>query len=119
MKNTREKETIITIMVGCLVFYFIFSISLFWIAALVVGFTALVSDKITHWIHRGWFLLADVLGFIMSKVILGILFIAVLLPIALLAKVFRKDIMMVKRGYRSYFIDRDCTYEPKDMENPW
>ena len=119
MKNTREKETIITIMVGCLVFYVIFSLSLFWMAALVIGFAAIVSDRITHWIHRSWFLLADVLGFIMSKVILGILFIAVLLPVALLAKVFRKDIMMIKRGYPSYFVDRNCTYGPKDMENPW
>lgn len=119
MKNAREKETIITIMVGCLVFYIIFSLSAFWIAALIIGFAAIISDKITHRIHQGWFLLADALGFVMSKVILGILFIAVLLPVALLAKVFRKDIMMVKRDYPSYFVDRNCTYGPKDLENPW
>lgn len=119
MKTASEKETIITIMVGCIVLFIIFSSSVFWIVALTVGLAGIASDKLTHWIHLAWFKLADILGFIMSKIILGILFIAVLLPVATLAKLFRKDIMMMKKNYPSYFVDRNITYEPKDLENPW
>lgn len=119
MKIAREKETIITIMVGCMIFFIIFSFPLFWMTALAIGIAGIASDKLTNWIHRGWFLLADILGFIMSKIILGILFIAVLLPVALMAKIFRKDIMMLKRNYPSYYVDRNYVYESKDLENPW
>ena len=119
MNTAREKETIITIMVGCIVLFIIFSSPVFWIAAIAIGIAGIASDKLSHWIHLAWFKLADILGFIMSKIILGILFIAVLLPVAAMAKIFRKDIMMMKKHYPSYFVDRNITYEPKDLENPW
>ena len=84
-----------------------------------IGIAGIISDKLTHWIHGAWFFLADVMGYIMSKVILGTLFVVVLLPVALMAKIFRKDIMMIKKGYPSYFVENPISYEPKDLENPW
>ena len=119
MKVAREKETIITIMVGCLVLYKVFSIPVLLLVAGCLGIAGIASDKLTHWIHRAWFLLADILGYVMSKVVLGTLFIIVLLPLALMAKMFRKDIMMMKKGYPSYFVEKHIVYEPKDLENPW
>jgi hypothetical protein len=119
MNLSREKETIITIMVGCLVLYKVFSIPILLLVAGCFGIAGIASDKATHWIHRAWFLLADVLGYIMSKLILGTLFIFVLLPIALMAKLFRKDVMMMKKDYPSYFVEKNIVYEPKDLENPW
>jgi len=119
MKISREKETIITIMVGCLVLYKVLSIPVLLPVAVGIGIIGITSDKLTHWIHKAWFLLAEILGYVMSKVILGILFIVVLLPLALMAKIFRKDILMLKNKYPSYFIERHIMYEPKDLENPW
>ena len=119
MKIAREKETVITIMVGCLVLYKVFSIPALLIVAVSIGIGGIASDKLTHWIHMAWFLLADILGYVMSKLILGTLFVVVLLPLALLAKLFRKDIMMMKKGYPSYFVEKHTVYEPKDLENPW
>lgn len=119
MKMAREKETVITIMVGCLVLYKVFSIPALLIVAVSIGVAGIASDKLTHWIHRAWFLLADILGYVMSKLILGTLFLVLLLPLALLAKIFRKDFMMIKKGYPSYFVEKHTVYEPKDLENPW
>ena len=119
MKIAREKETIITIMVGCLVLYKVFSIPALLLVTLGIGIAGIASDKLTHWIHRAWFLLADILGYVMSKIILGALFIVVLLPLALMAKIFRKDIMMMKKDYPSYFVEKHMVYQPKDLENPW
>lgn len=119
MKVAREKETIITIMVGCIVLYKVFSIPVLLLVTLGIGIAGITSDKLTQWIHRAWFLLADILGYVMSKVILGTLFLFVLLPIALMAKIFRKDIMMMKKDYPSYFVEKHNVYEPKDLENPW
>lgn len=119
MKIAREKETIITIMVGCLILSKVFSIPVLLLVAVGIGIAGIASDKLTHWIHRAWFMLADMLGYVMSKVTLGTLFIVVLLPIALMAKIFRKDIMMIKKDYPSYFVEKHIVYEPKDLENPW
>jgi hypothetical protein len=119
MKVAREKETIITIMVGCIVLSKVFSIPVLLLVTLGIGIAGIASDKLTRWIHKAWFLLADILGYVMSKIILGTLFIFVLIPIALLAKIFRKDIMMVKKDYPSYFVEKHTVYEPKDLENPW
>ena len=119
MKVAREKETIITIMVGCIVLSKVFSIPVLLLVTLGIGIAGIASDKLTHWIHKAWFLLADILGYVMSKVILGILFLFVLIPIALMAKIFRKDIMMMKKDYPSYFVEKHTAYEPKDLENPW
>jgi Saxitoxin biosynthesis operon protein SxtJ len=119
MKIAREKETIITIMVGFLILSTVFPIPVLLLVTVGIGIAGIASDKLTHWIHRAWFMLADMLGYVMSKVILGTLFIVVLLPIALMAKIFRKDIMMIKKDYPSYFVEKHIVYEPKDLENPW
>ena len=119
MNGIREKDTIIIIMVGCIILERIFSIPGLLLVAFGIGIIGITSDKLTHLIHKAWFLLADMLGFVMSKVILGILFFVILLPVALVSKIFRKDIMMIKRGYPSYFVEKNLVYEPKDLENPW
>jgi len=106
-------------MVGLLVLYGIFPVKGFWIAALTVGLAGITSAKLAHWIHKAWFFLADMLGYLMSRFVLGILFIMVLLPVAYMAKLFRKDIMMLKKKYPSYFVDRNMEYQPKDLEKPW
>jgi len=119
MDHSREKDTIITIMVGFLVLYGIFPVKGFWIAALVVGLAGIISGKLAQWIHKTWFFFSEILGYMMSRIVLGTLFFVILLPIAFMAKLFRKDIMMLKRSYPSYFVDRNMEYQPKDLERPW
>jgi hypothetical protein len=119
MNVTREKDTIITIVVGCILLERIFAIPGLLVAAIIIGVIGITSDKLTHWIHRAWFFLADMLGFVMSKVILGTLFFVVLLPVAFVSKIFRKDVLMTRRGYPSYFVEKNIVFEPKDLKNPW
>ena len=119
MKNAREKETIIGIMVGLIAFYAIFSLPWLWIAALIVGVMGTISDRMTHYIHVVWFWIGGRLGYVMSKIVLGLIFFLILLPLALLARLFRKDFMLLKSNYPSYFIDRPVIYQRKDLENPW
>lgn len=119
MKTAHEKDTIITIMAGCIIMYGIFSLTVFWMIALAIGIASITSNRLTHWIHSVWFILAIMFGYVISRFILCIIYIIVLLPIAIIAKLFRKDIMMIKRSYPSYFVERDIVYQPRDIENPW
>ncbi len=71
-------------------------------------------------IHWAWMKLAHVMGFIMSKVLLTIVYVVVLLPLSILAKAFgSKNGVRLKPGIGSYFIDRNFTYTKESMENVW
>lgn len=87
--------------------------------AIIVGITGLFWKWMRNSTHLLWFKLADMLGFIMSRVILSTIFIVVLIPFGLLARLFRKDLMFMKGGKQSYFISRNHLYTAEDLENPW
>jgi hypothetical protein len=78
----------------------------------------MLSIHLNRWIHVLWFFLGDKLGFVVSKVVLGAVFIAVLLPMGLLSGIFRKDIMNLRSARGSYH-SRQHTYGAEDLENMW
>jgi hypothetical protein len=67
--------------------------------------------------YQGWIKLGGFLGLINSKIIILFLFYAVFLPIGLILKIFKKDLLRKKldKSASSYFIDRN--YSPQDMKN--
>ena len=89
------------------------------------GFTLAPGNQITAGIAVGWLLwgllaaptlkpfyhawmwLAFVLNFIMTRVILGILFFGVMLPISLVMKITGKDFLGMKEEKQSYWKKRD------------
>ena len=80
MSLVRDNETIIAIMVGCMVLYAIFSLTWMWMAALAIGLAGLLSDPSARVIHNVWFWIAEKLGYVMSRVILGARFVIILCP---------------------------------------
>lgn len=69
-----------------------------------------------------WFGLSHVLGTVMSKVLLSVVFFVVLTPMGLLRRVMGKDSMQVK-GFKkdasSVFRVRDHQFTAKDIETPY
>ena len=69
-----------------------------------------------------WFGLSHVLGTVMSKVILALVFFVVLTPMGLLRGLLGKDPMRVrqfKQGTDSVFRVRDHAFGPADIEQPF
>ncbi len=67
-----------------------------------------------------WFGLSELLGTVMSKVILTIVFFVVVSPIALLRKIAGKDTLKLKQWRRekgSVFRTRDEVVTPEDLQN--
>jgi hypothetical protein len=53
-------------------------------------------------------------------VILSAVFFLFLLPIAMLAKLFKKDLLQLKKTEgKSYYHERNHSYDRADLENPW
>lgn len=91
-----------------------------WVVAALLWGPALVVPMALRPICSGWMRLGSVLGFINTRVILGLFFLVILLPVAVVVKVLGKDAL--KRGFdanaRSYRTASKAR-PPTSMEVPF
>lgn len=88
------------------------------LAALVAGIIGLLFKKPAEMICLLWEKITTVIGSVMNKVILTIVFIFILIPLSFLSKTFKRK--KVSNGIgSSYFRDRNTTYTKEHLENTW
>ncbi|MEN6318456.1 MAG: SxtJ family membrane protein [Syntrophaceae bacterium] len=69
-----------------------------------------------------WLGLSHLLGTVMSKIILTVIFFVLVLPVGVLRRVLGKDTLQLqewKKGKNSVFKIWDYQFTPKDIENPY
>lgn len=118
-KKHKSLETILVLVAALIIFFWIYEKKIFLLSALLLVFVAVTSDLLTDLISRAWFRLSELLGKVMSKVILSLVYFLILLPAALLFRLTGKDQLQLKRKKDSYFYRRDHQYTKKDIENIW
>ena len=82
----------------------------------------MAAPRLFTWPARLWFGLSHLLGTVMTKVLLTLLYAIVLMPIALLRKLGGADPMLLARWKKdtdSVFQERGHTFTNKDMETPY
>jgi len=119
-----DYEVLLSIVLFLMILYFFTRKSfayanLFLYVAFGLGFFSLLSKSFAKLLTLVWGKLMAAIGFVNSRVLLSIIFFLVLLPVSLLSKLFRKDLLQLKKKESSYFVERNHTYEPKDLENTW
>ena len=121
MENSKHKTTLLVISAGLLAFYFLTKQQHVWMIYTALGISAagLISAYIAELIHKIWFWIAEKMGYVMSRLILGITFIFILVPLGFLSGLFRKDMMMLKRQGKTYYREREHLFVPKDFKDPW
>lgn len=83
----------------------------------LVGF---MIGSIGEFIHLSWMMIAKILGYINSRVLLSILFFLILTPIAWIARMLKKtSIQLIPPEKNSMFTERNMTYSKKDILHPW
>ena len=117
--QTKQKETLLVIVLGFMVLYLILDRDWMLYVSLAAGIPGLVSATLNRWIHYGWISLGEKLGFIVSKIVLGTLFIVILLPTAILSRLFRKDPLNLRSPKSSEFHLRDRLYQAEDLRDMW
>lgn len=65
--------------------------------ALVVGIAGLIKPSLVRWIFVGWMMLAFPVGWLVSQVMLGLMFYVVLTPVAFLFRLRGRDLLLRKR----------------------
>ena len=82
----------------------------------------MVWPKLFFYPSKAWFGLAGLMGAVMSRVILTVLFYVVVTPVGVLRRICGADSMQKKRwkdGKMSVFEVRDHTYQSQDIEQPY
>ena len=108
----------VLVLIAVVLFYFEKSSSVYFaVIGAVLILTAVIYPKILKLLNKIWMGLAIILGFVMSRVIIAILFYLVLTPIGLLAKLFGKKFMDLKynKSAESYWEKRSIK-EKKQLD---
>lgn len=116
----KNLETCLVIATGLSVIYLFKNWQPLLIAAVVVGLTGIFFDKPASWITWLWMKIADILGQIMPKIILSLVFFLFLVPISFVSRLFtRKTNSKFGVIQKSMWIDRYYTYSGEDLNKPW
>lgn len=110
-----------TILVFVLVFIILFLIyERNWMltTAIILGCVGLFIPWLSRKIHALWMGFAEILGSVMNKVILSVVFFVFLTPVAFLKRLFRGN-SMKKSRQASFYTERSITYDKKSLEDLW
>jgi hypothetical protein len=119
MNKTKTLESSLVLTTGFLLIYLITLNNLFLYLAFAFGITGILFKPLAKYIAIAWFKLADLLSWVVSKAVLGILFFVVLLPVSLLYRITNKDKLQLKRSSDSTWIERNQTYTSGNLKNIW
>ncbi|MHA4738417.1 SxtJ family membrane protein [Dyadobacter sp. MSC1_007] len=122
MSESDKAKAQLVIVTGLVILSFIFKFQhpYFLIAAAVIGVGSIAIPAFGDLIVKGWYKLAEILGAINGKILLSAVFFIVLFPVALLAKLGKKNPLHLKKEEGdSVFIERNHKYSAKDLEQVW
>lgn len=121
MKTNKEKslETLLVLVGALIVVYWIYPKKIYLLIAMAFILIGIVSPFLSEKISWVWMKFAELLGGVMSKILLSLIYYVILVPIALVYRLTQKNHLFLKRKEGSYYIDRNKKYDPKDIENIW
>ena len=80
--------------------------------AFIFALIVVIKDELLHPLNVGWAKLGEVLGRIISPIVLGCIFFGLITPVGLITKAFGRDELRVRGGVKtSYWIDREFVEE--------
>ena len=74
--------------------------------SLVFLIITIIRPNLFTYLNRLWIQLGMLLGKIISPIVMGLVFFLVVTPIGVLVRILKKDVMGLKRGESSYWINR-------------
>ena len=104
---------------GILFFIFFLIIGLFplisvgiirvWSVVLSLGFLiiTIIRPNLFTFLNRSWIQFGIFIGKIISPIVMGLVFFFVVTPIGIFVRILKKDVMSLKRGASSYWINRE------------
>ena len=119
MKNSIKIKSKDNITFGIFFFIFFLIIGLYplksdeairvWsvVLSLVILIITIIKPNLFTFLNKFWIKFGILLGKIISPIVMGLVFFFVVTPIGILVRVLKKDVMGLKRGASSYWINRE------------
>ena len=76
------------------------------VLSLVLLIITIIKPNLFTFLNKFWIKFGILLGKIISPIVMGLVFFFVVTPIGILVRVLKKDVMGLKRGASSYWINR-------------
>ena len=76
------------------------------VLSLVFLIITIIRPNLFTFLNRPWIQIGIFLGKIISPIVMSLVFFFVVTPIGILVRILKKDVMGLKRGASSYWIDR-------------
>ena len=77
------------------------------VLSLVFLIITIIRPNLFTFMNKLWIQFGILLGKIISPVVMGLVFFFVVTPIGILVRIFKKDVMGLKRGANTYWINRE------------
>ena len=77
------------------------------VLSLVFLIITIIRPNLFTFINKLWIQFGILLGKIISPVVMGLVFFFVVTPIGILVRIFKKDVMGLKRDAKTYWIKRE------------
>ena len=119
MKSNPSK-TALTISMGFLLIFWFTRMDWALTVSIIIGIIGVLSDALSKYIEIVWMKLSYVLSLIVPNIILGIVFFLFLLPLSILARIFRKeDALKLKNTFNTVYSEKNKSYDKAHFENMW
>jgi hypothetical protein len=121
---TREqaKDTGMAMVLICLLVWYFFHFDKLFILSIVLLIINMIVPQIYKPIAKIWFGLSNVLGAVMSRILLTIIFFVLVTPIGVFRRMMGIDSLQLKKWKKdqtSVFKVRDHTCAPNDIDKPY
>jgi hypothetical protein len=111
MSEAEKIKAQLVIVTGLVVLYFVFKSPYFLYAA--AGIVCIALPVVGDFIVKVWYKIAEVLGWVNSRVILSVVFFCGLY------QCYINSLQTKRPDGKSVFYERNHTYTKKDLENIW
>jgi hypothetical protein len=121
-RDNESKDTGMAIVLICLLFAYFGKDQRFVTAAILLLVIDMVYPPFFHYPAKLWFALVRLTGAVMPKIVLSLLFYALVTPVGVLRRMLGADPMQMKRWKKdraSVFRSREHTYRSEDIEQPY
>lgn len=121
-KINQAKDTGLAIVLILLIFAYMANPGWLLLGAMAMLILTMTWPDVFRPLAKVWFGLSHILGTIVSKILLTIVFFLVVTPVGIVRKVLGADPMRTrlwKKGSASVLVERNMLYSKKDIEKPY
>ncbi len=125
MSKSKIYEALLVISTAFLVLYLFGMLKhgesklIFLYLACGIGISGIFIRPLARLIAMAWYKMADLLSFVMSKLLMSLVYILILVPVATLYRLTKKDKLQLKRSSKTKWIAREHQYTADDLKNIW